>query len=396
MTILVAYSEIALKGNYVRRRLERLLADQISFKLNQNGYSGFKILRRFGRIYIENIPDEASKHVAKVFGVASVMPAEKTDSKLESVINLAIEVAKRKLKKGESFALRTRVIGRAREQYSSRDLAVKGGSSILEQLKEINIHVNLNNPDLTIHLEVRDRDAFAYTEIQPGVIGLPYGSQGKMVSLFSGGIDSPVATWMMMKRGASVYPLFMDQRPHVGESYLKRAESALEFLKEYAPTKEFKMHIAPISEVMNKILESPDPRFRCILCKRSMYRIAEAFAEFKKAKALITGESLGQVASQTLDNLYVLNSAVKIPIFRPNIGLDKVEIEAIARKIGTYKITAKNVEGCTVVPRQPATKSTINKILKLEEKLELYDKCMDSVKNIKEKKFDKIYAPNSI
>ena len=116
-----------------------------------------------------------------------------------------------------------------------------------------------------------------------------------------------------------------------------------------------------------------------------MYRIAEAFAESKKAKALITGESLGQVASQTLDNLYVLNSAVKIPVFRPNIGLDKVEIEAIARKIGTYKTTAKNVEGCTVVPRQPATKSTINKILKLEEKLDLYNKCMDSAKNIEEK-----------
>jgi thiamine biosynthesis protein ThiI len=209
MTILVAYSEIALKSSYVRRRLEQMLSDQIRFILHRKGYSGFKILRRFGRIYIENIPDEASKHVAKVFGVASVMPAEKTVSKLESVINLAVEVARKNLNQGESFALRTRVIGQ--ESYSSRDLAVKGGSSILEQLSEMNIHVNLSDPDLTIHLEVRDKDAFAYTEIQKGVIGLPYGSQGKMVSLFSGGIDSPVATWMMMKRGASVYPLFMDR-----------------------------------------------------------------------------------------------------------------------------------------------------------------------------------------
>jgi len=386
MTILVAYSEIALKSSYVRRRLEQMLSDQIRFILHRKGYSGFKILRRFGRIYIENIPDEASKHVAKVFGVASVMPAEKTVSKLESVINLAVEVARKNLNQGESFALRTRVIGQ--ESYSSRDLAVKGGSSILEQLSEMNIHVNLSDPDLTIHLEVRDKDAFAYTEIQKGVIGLPYGSQGKMVSLFSGGIDSPVATWMMMKRGASVYPLFMDQSPHVGQSYLKRAESSFKLLREYAPSEQFQMHIASIGDVMDRILDSPEPRFSCILCKRSMYRIAEAFAESKKAKALITGESLGQVASQTLDNLYVLNSAVKIPVFRPNIGLDKVEIEAIARKIGTYKTTAKNVEGCTVVPRQPATKSTINKILKLEEKLDLYNKCMDSAKNIVEKKLE--------
>ncbi|MFX0208917.1 MAG: tRNA sulfurtransferase, partial [Candidatus Hodarchaeota archaeon] len=274
------------------------------------------------------------------------------------------------------------------KSYSSRDLVVKGGSSILETLRDRNLNVNLSNPDLIIHFEVRDKDAFVYTKVLPGVIGLPYGSQGKIVSLFSGGIDSPVATWMMMKRGADVYTLFMDQRPYVGQSYIKRAENSFKLLREYAPIEHFKMHVASIGNIMERILESSESRFRCILCKRSMYRIADAFAKSKKAKGIITGESLGQVASQTLDNLYVLDSAVNIPIFRPNIGLDKVEIENIARKIGTYKLTAKAVEGCTVVPKHPATKSTIEKIVELEKTLDLYNMCTDAAKYIEGKNLE--------
>jgi thiamine biosynthesis protein ThiI len=386
MTILVAYSEIALKSRYVRSRLERMLANQIGYTLRRNEFSDFKIKRRFGRIYVENVHGEAAKPLARVFGVASTMPSEKTTADIDKILNLLVDVAERTLRKNESFAVRPKVVGS--RPYDSRELAVKGGSAILEALKDRNIYVNLDEPSVTFYVEVRNHDAFVYTEIIPGFSGLPYGSQGKMVSLFSGGIDSPVATWLMMKRGVSVLPLFMDQRPHVGESYIERAEEASKKIREYAPVEDFTLYIAPTGVIMDRIHESPSPRFNCILCKRSMYRIAEAFALRKKAKGIITGESLGQVASQTLDNLYTLDSSVNLPVFRPIIGLDKVEIEHTSRKIGTYTITAKKVNGCTVVPDKPATRSRTEDIQELENELELHSLCIEAVNNIEKKTLD--------
>jgi thiamine biosynthesis protein ThiI len=192
----------------------------------------------------------------------------------------------------------------------------------------------------------------------------------------------------MMKRGAAAYPLFMDQRPLVGESYVKRAEKALRAIREHAPVKDFRVYTVQTGEIMDRILAAPAKKFVCILCKRSMYRIAEALAESVRAKGIITGESLGQVASQTLENLYVLDSAVRIPVFRPIIGWDKVEIERVARRIGTYDLTAKLVEGCAVVPDKPATRSKIDKIEKLEKDLELNSMCYEAAMKIKTKVLD--------
>jgi thiamine biosynthesis protein ThiI len=186
-----------------------------------------------------------------------------------------------------------------------------------------------------------------------------------------------------MKRGVESFPLFMDQTPYVGESYLIRAMEAFIGISKYAPSEGFTLYSAPMGPVMERILDSPEPRFTCVLCKRSMYRIAEEFCQHKRAKAIVTGESLGQVASQTLDNLYVLDSAVSIPVLRPLIGLDKVEIEERARIIGTYSLTAHKVEGCKVVPSTPATTSRIEKIEKLEAHLGLADLCGEVAKKIK-------------
>ena len=138
---------------------------------------------------------------------------------------------------------------------------------------------------------------------------------------------------------------------------------------------------------MGRIMESPEPRLRCVLCKRSMYRIASAFAMGNDARGIVTGESLGQVASQTLDNLYVLDGATDIPVLRPNIGLDKVEIEDIARRIGTYEVTARKVEGCTVVPDKPTTKARMEQVLQLEEELGLVDLCSEATDRITFKEF---------
>jgi thiamine biosynthesis protein ThiI len=380
LTILVAYSEIALKGNYIRRRLESTLVEQIRFQLKRNGYEDFKVTRKFGRIFIDGISDEAAVIVSRLFGVANVMPAICTDISKKSVIETLVKISKQSLKEGDSFAVRPKVLGD--HPFGSRELSVDGGAAVLDAFSQRDIKVNLTNPDVTFYIEVRDTNAFLYTDIVPGVLGLPYGTQGKAVGLFSGGIDSPVAIWLMMKRGVSVLPLFMDQRPYVGTSYLDRAKESFNIIKEYVPVHVYGLYSAPMGSIMKRLLESENLRFTCLLCKRSMYRIAELFTQKKKALSIITGESLGQVASQTLSNIYTLDRSVAIPVLRPNIDMDKVEIEKIARRIGTYDVTAKKVEGCQCVPNKPATRSKLEVIETLEKDLDLLKLCREAADKI--------------
>jgi thiamine biosynthesis protein ThiI len=380
VTILASYSEIALKGKYVRRRLERKLGNDIKKMVIAAGYPEPDITLKFGRIYVDGVPNEAATQVSKTFGVVWAMPAKRTTASFEVVIDQVVEEARKKMNRGDSFAIRPKVVGD--HPFGSRDLAVEAGSSVLDALKERDIHVDLDNPDHTFYIEVRDQEAFIYTEMVSGVMGLPYGTQGSMVSLFSGGIDSPVSTWLLMKRGVRVLPLFMDQTPYISESYINRAVKSFEAIADYVP-EEFHLYSAPMGDIMERILETENRRYSCILCKRSMYHIAYLFAKSEKAKGIITGESLGQVASQTLDNLFVLDRSVEIPVIRPIIGLDKVEIEKIAREIGTYDITAKSVDGCTVVPENPATRSNIEVITEIEEKLNLIELCQEASENIR-------------
>ena len=379
MTILVSYGEIALKGRYVRNRLEKQLAGQIKHQLKRAGYPEAEVTRRFGRIYVEGVPSEAASVVARVFGVVHAMPSTETSTEFESVVEAIVEESMRALEEEDGFAVRPKVVGS--HPYGSRDISVEAGSRVLGA-HEFKVHVNLDEPDVTLYAEVRDKAAYIYTSMVPGVKGLPYGSQGKVVSLFSGGIDSPVAAWMMMKRGLDIHPLFMDQTPYVGPSYVERVKKAFKAVAEYVPMDGYNLLSAPMGSVMERILESPESRYTCIMCKRSMYRMAEVYAKKNSLKAIITGESLGQVASQTMANLYVLDAAVSIPVLRPLIGLDKVEIEDIARKIGTYEITARKVEGCTAVSPNPATRSKINVISRLEEELGLPSLCNEAAEAV--------------
>ena len=347
--------------------------------LRRRGLGEHRVYGGYGRLYVEDAGREEAEAVAEVFGVVSAMPAYKTSAELESIIDLAVKVAEERIGDGDSFAVRPKVVGE--HPYTSSDVAIKVGDAVLQRLSHRGVHVDLDNPTVTLYIEVRDRDAYIYTEVIEGFGGLPYGTQGRLVSLLSGGIDSPVAMWMMMKRGVEVYPLFMDQRPYVGEDYVERAIDAFRVLSRYIP-EDSELYAAPFGEVMKRIMESPIPRLRCLLCKRSMYRVASAFAEAIEARGLITGESLGQVASQTLDNLYILDEASSLPVLRPLIGLDKVEIEHLAMRIGTYEVTAKAVHGCTVVPDKPATKANPEVVRELEEELGLPDLCSKAAEEI--------------
>jgi thiamine biosynthesis protein ThiI len=231
--------------------------------------------------------------------------------------------------------------------------------------------VNLSKPDVTIFVEVKSSKAYVYSERMRGLGGLPYGVSGRVVSMISGGIDSPVASWLMMKRGCSVDFINF----YTDEKEVKKVKKLVSSLAKYSPEK-LNLHSVPYKEILKGIAKHSDRKLTCVLCKRLMYRISEKFAERVKAKALVTGENLGQVASQTLENLSTNSSVVSIPILRPLISMDKEETMNLAKDIGTFDISIKHASTCDFVPKRPATRAKSERTFREEEKIKNLDKLI--------------------
>ncbi len=375
MPVIVRYSEIGLKSKPVRARMERALIKHLKKSLGN-----VEIKRTYGRIFVygENEREIAEK-ASKVFGVKSTSPAVETAADLSELIKSIVEYAKKTIRQGESFALRVRREGE--HTYTSQDVAVKAGAEVV---KATNAKVKLKNPDREIFVEIRGDRAYIYHEVIPGVGGLPYGTQGRAVALVSGGIDSPVATFLAMKRGIEPVCVFLNPAPLVDKRTEERAMKSIKKLAEFAP-EPLKTYIVPYGDVLIELLKVDIP-LGCVLCKRMMYRVAELIALREKAKAIITGESLGQVASQTLDNLHTISSAIRLPVLRPLIAMDKDEIIEIARKIGTYEISILPANCCLGPPPKPATRATPERAEKAEKKL--------SVEKLAEEMVEKAVAVN--
>ena len=237
-------------------------------------------------------------------------------------------------------------------------------------LKNSDLKVDVHNPDILVQLEIREDGFYSYEEYVPGLGGYPLGIQGKGVLLLSGGIDSPVAAFLAMKRGIKILPLYFDAPPHTTDMAREKVEQLVEILSAYDP--DIKLNIIHFTKIQEAIYKYCRNDYMITIMRRMMFRIAEWFAVRKKAKVLITGESIGQVASQTLDSINVINYVVNIPIIRPLACFDKLEIIALAREIGTYKTSILPYEDCCTVfvPKHPV----INPILKIcEEEETKYD-----------------------
>jgi thiamine biosynthesis protein ThiI len=308
------------------------------------------------------------------------MPAIRVASKMVEIVNVAKSIALQNIQENQTFAVRARRVGT--QEYTSKDVEIQVGAEVLKQLEHRRISVNLDEPDVTLFVEVRNDAAFIYHNVVDGPGGLPFGSQGRLVCLFSGGIDSPVAAWLMMKRGATVELLFLDQRPYVGDNYAERARIVAGNLRRYIPKKELVLNNAPFGEIMSVIASEVPEKNKCIICKRMMYRVACSFAEKKQAEGIITGESLGQVASQTLFNLRVLDEVSTFPVFRPLIGFNKREIVDLAKDIKTYESSILSIQSCSVVPSKPTTKAKIVEILEIERDLPVTRLVADAVERI--------------
>ena len=361
--ILLRYGEIFLKSDFVFKEFERKLLENIKNAFRRSKIP-FKIEKERGRIFILTEKEkEAIEELRKVFGLVSFSPVYHLEtSELKEVKKFCQEKFKNFLKKNETFAIRARRIGQ--HPYSSQDLENEVG-------KVIEGKVDLENPDKEIFLEVRGNDTYIFTEIFPGPGGLPVSTAGEVISFLSGGIDSAVSSFLAMKRGCSVIFLHFHSFPLVSRRSIEKCQKIIQKLNDYQFKS--KLILFPFQKIQVYFKTNAPAKYLILLYRRSMMRLGQKIAKIEGAQGIFTGESLAQVSSQTLSNLATIEEAVKIPIFRPLIGMDKNEIINLARKVGTYEISILPQEDCCTlfVPKHPATQSDPECLKEIEKKLKI-------------------------
>ncbi|MEN6518896.1 MAG: tRNA uracil 4-sulfurtransferase ThiI [Methanospirillum sp.] len=359
---LVRYAEVFLKSDPVRRNWERVLAHAIERRMPD---VAVRIER--GRLWATGPVDPDV--LRRIFGVASF--SEAVFSPLDDLDEAALAYADAHgIGEAASFAVRVKRSGK--HAFRSPQKAADLGGVILEAHPDL--RVDLGCPDFELFVEIRDDRCYLYHEVVAGPGGLPEGVEGTLVALFSGGIDSPVAAYMMMRRGCRIVPLYVDLDPYLDEDALAKALAVLAALRDYDPDLDLVVRTDDYLARAKALMRRSEERLTCVVCKRRMYRIAAALAEEVGALGIVTGESLGQVASQTLDNLAVLDGAVAVPVYRPLIGLDKEEIIGIARRIGTFTPSIAPGRGCRAVPDVAATKSALTEVVGIEARVEAADR----------------------
>lgn len=371
--IIVRYGEVGLKSPKVRSRFERKLVENIKAVID------CEVERNQGRIYIyPKDMDKTINKLNKVFGIVSYSPAITTT--IEDIDNALGKYADDLIERGiltdkTTFAIKCRRVGE--HDFTSQEMAAHCGGVVIDR---INSPVNLSNPDVTIFIEIRENKTFIYHEKIKGPGGLPLGTQGKVISLLSSGIDSPVATYLMMKRGCEVIALHFDCEPYTKPKAREKFDTLVDTLNEYASGVPIKKRIVKFGDYLTKCKNDCPPKMTCVLCKSGMYRVASKLADETGALAIVDGSSVGQVASQTLANILATRNDAEYPILSPLIGMDKLEIEKIAKNIGTFEISIIDDGGCSAVPKYPETKADIERVNDAKEALN-QDKAIIEVFN---------------
>ncbi|WP_456472649.1 tRNA uracil 4-sulfurtransferase ThiI [Methanocaldococcus sp.] len=369
MDILVRYGEIGLKSANIRKKLEEILRKNIIKSLRRYEIDcDVRILHRRLLVRVNKNEEKALELLGKTPGIVSYSPVYICNLDINEIVDLAIQVFRKKLnslnKKDVKFAVKTKRSNK-RFPYNSVEINTIVGEKIVEKF---NLKVDLNNPDIVLGIEISDK-AYIFTETYEGVGGLPVGSQGRVLCLLSDGIDSPVASFLMMKRGCRAVLLHLK----ISEEGLNKVRKIVEILNDYDPELEFVVYDykKDLEEISNKLKEIKREEYTCIFCKKKMLKIAKKYAEYLDCDAIVNGDSLGQVASQTLKNLKAINDGIDYLILRPLIGLDKEEIVNIAKKIGTYNISIEKEIKCPYVPKFPKTMAKIEEIKKIQEKAKI-------------------------
>ena len=381
---LLKMGEIVLKG-LNRASFEGKLHSNLSRRLKP--YGRFKIRLLQSTVYVEPAGegcdmDGAFDACRKIFGAVAVVRSKPCGKDKDAILACAKEFLDDQLRAARTFKVETK---RADKTFpmTSIQLSQYVGGELHEAYD--NLEVDVHHPELTVYVEVRDYAAYVHTQPQPGAGGLPVGINGRAVSLLSGGIDSPVASWMIAKRGVALDMVHFFSYPYTS---LEAKEKVLELARLLTPwTGRLTVHVVPFTAIQEELRRSCPEELFTVIMRRFMMRIAQEVARRCGAKALVTGECLGQVASQTMDAMLVTGAVVDLPILRPVVGMDKEEIVQIARKIGTFETSILPYEDCCTVftPRHPRLRPLPGEVEFAEEKLDiqaLIQAAVDSIERV--------------
>ena len=378
--LLCKYGEIVLKGAN-RKYFEDTLAREI--KRRAKAYGDFDVHREQSTLYIEPKNDDADfdglfLSVQKVFGIVTVARAAVCDKNIDEIRRVAAEYIPQFLEGKRTF----KVEGKRSDKsfpYDSPALAREIGATILSTTK---IKVDVHNPDVVVRVEIREFGACISAGAYKGACGMPVSTNGKGLLLLSGGIDSPVAGYMMAKRGVTIEAVHFESFPYTSERAREKVLELASILAEYAG--EVKVHVVSLTHIQEELVKACQEDYFTLLLRRYMMTIAERVAKRRGCMALITGESLGQVASQTMQALGVTDNAVSMPVFRPCIGMDKEEIITISRKMGAFETSILPFEDCCTVftPKHPKTKPELEKVLAEEQKLDFDALCDEAFESL--------------
>ncbi len=368
--ILCKYGELLLKGAN-RKTFESALLKELRRRAVQ--YGKFKITERQSTIYIEPYNEDADiagmfESAKHVFGIVAVNRAAVSEKNMDAIEKTARIYLRDKLDTCKSFKVEAK---RSDKRFSlgSPEIAAKVGGAILSEMPHL--RADMHTPDSVVRVEIREENAYVHAGQQKGAGGMPPRSGGKGLLLLSGGIDSPVAGYMMAKRGMDIEALHFESSPYTGPAAREKVMTLARELVEY--TSRMYVHVISLTHIQEEIRDNCEEDYFTILLRIFMMRLAERIAKDFHCGALITGESLGQVASQTLSAIGVTDSVVGCPVFRPCIGMDKEEIVQIARKIGTFETSILPFEDCCTVftPRHPKTKPTLGAVMAELQKLDV-------------------------
>lgn len=388
-SIIVKYGEIGIKGKN-RYIFENKLIKNIKNMLKP--IDKFNVYKEYGRVYVDLGDyeyDEVCEEVKKVFGVVGVCPAvkvlrnneEDVEAAYQKLKETALLVLEEKIEAGaKTFKVESRR-GDKSFRLTSQDMSIDIGGYLLSNVGN-KIKVDINKPEAKIKCELRENNVVVYSDTVPGYGGLPIGTNGKAMSLLSGGIDSPVATWMVAKRGMEVEAVHFHTYPFTSEKSQEKVKDLARILAKYCG--KVRLHKVNILEIQKAVGLNCRDEEMTIISRRFMMRIAQKLAEQRNCDALITGESIGQVASQTIQGLTCTNASVSLPVFRPLIAMDKTEIIEIAKKIDTFETSIIPEEDCCSVfaPKKPVTKPKLERIEDSEKALDVDKLIQDAIDNM--------------
>lgn len=379
---LIKIGEIVLKG-LNRKNFEDKLIKTIRERISPVG--SFEIRNLQSTIYLLPQDESAdfelvSKKVGKIFGISRFSRAAQCEKTIESIKNTAVLYLREELLRAKTFKVESK---RSDKKFSlkSPEISALVGEHILENFP--NLSVDVNAPDITVTVEVRDFGAYVRGEATPGAGGIPVGTGGRAAILISGGIDSPVAAWMMAKRGVELIAVHFASPPYTSPRAEQKVATLLNKVAEYSG--KIEMITVPFTEIQESIKKSCPEDLFTIIMRRFMMKISQKIAKKYRCGALVTGESLGQVASQTMSAISCTDAVSEMPVFRPLIGLDKDEIVSVARKIDTFETSILPYEDCCTVftPKHPKTRPTLEEVQRAEAKLDCEALMKTALENIK-------------